>query len=145
MMCAMPRSAADLHRLAAAVQLRRSELGISVDEAARRASMSNTTWHRLEDEHNVRDTTYIRVDTVLGWPRGACEQLLNDPDFQPHPTETVDGVRYSQAPIDEAALRQAIQSATIATAPELTGAQIVALQERALDELRRQGLLPQGG
>lgn len=141
MMCDMPRQAADLRRLAEAVERRRSELRISVDEAARRATMSNTTWHRVEDGKATRDTTYSRVDDVLGWPTGTCMQILDDPDYRPFPSEVTGGARYSQVPIEEDAVRQAITSATIATAPELTGAQIKALQERAIEELRRQGVL----
>lgn len=104
--------------------------------------MSNTTWHRVEDGKGVRDTTYSRVDDVLGWPTGTCMQILDDPDYRPFPSEVAaSGARVSQAPIEEDAVRQAITSATIATAPELTGAQIKQLQERAIEELRRQGIL----
>lgn len=137
----MPKDAADLRRLGDAVTLRRTQLKLSKDECARRASMSNTTWTRVEDGLGVRDTTYSRVDEVLGWPTKTCEQILKDPDFHPFPSETVAGVRYSTPPIDEAAVRQAIQNATIATAPELTGAQILALQEKAIEELRKRGRL----
>jgi hypothetical protein len=103
--------------------------------------MSNTTWHRVEDGLGVRDTTYVRVDSVLDWPTGTCAQVLNDPTFTPFASETAAGARFSRPPLDEAAIRQAIQSATIATAPNLTGAQIVELQEKAIEELRRRGLL----
>ncbi|MFD7416842.1 hypothetical protein [Kitasatospora purpeofusca] len=103
--------------------------------------MSNTTWHRVEDGLGVRDTTYARVDGVLEWPTGTCMQILDTPGFAPFASETAAGVRYSRPPLNESAIRQAIQSATIATAPGLTGAQIMELQERAIDELRRRGLL----
>lgn len=103
--------------------------------------MSNTTWHRVEDGKSVRDTTYSRVDDVLGWPTGTCMQVLDDADYKPFPSEVIGGARYSQVPIEEEAVRQAITSATIATAPELTGTQIKALQEKAIEELRRQGIL----
>jgi hypothetical protein len=56
----------------------------------------------------------------------------------------VKGARYSQPPFAEEAVRQAVQSATIATTPDLTGAQITALQEGVIEELRRRGLLPNG-
>lgn len=103
--------------------------------------MSNTTWHRVEDGKGVRDTTYSRVDEVLGWPLGTSAQVLDDPSYRPFPSEVAGGARISQVPIEEDAVRQAITSATIATAPELTGAQIKALQEKAIEELRRQGIL----
>jgi transcriptional regulator with XRE-family HTH domain len=138
----MPRNAEDLRRLGGAVTTRRTQLKLSKDECARRASMSNTTWTRVEDGLGVRDTTYSRVDDVLGWPTKTCEQILDDPDFHPFPSEKAAGARYSNPPVDEAALRQAIQNATIATVPDLTGAQIMALQERAIEELRKRGKLP---
>jgi hypothetical protein len=144
MMCGMSRSAADLRRLADAVTTRRTELHLSVDECARRAAMSNTTWHRVEDGLGVRDTTYTRVEGILDWPHDTCRQILEDPAFTPFPSETVKGARYSQPPFAEEAVRQAVQSATIATTPDLTGAQITALQEGVIEELRRRGLLPNG-
>lgn len=140
MMWDMPRDAVDLRRLAKAVTLRRTALRLSVDEAARRAPMSNTTWHRVEDGLSVRDTSYSRVDGVLDWPPGTCRQVIEDPSFQPFATETAQGARYSSPTIDEA-VAQVIQRATIATVPDVTGAQIVELQERAVEELRRRGLL----
>lgn len=137
MMWDMPRDAADLQRLADAVALRRTALRLSVDEAARRAKMSNTTWHRVEDAAGVRDTTYARVDEVLDWPPGTSQLILNDPTYRPFPTETVKGARYSQVPSDEDEFKQALQAATIATLPNVTGAEITALQAAAIKELRR--------
>ncbi|MFJ6616636.1 hypothetical protein ACIQOW_03505 [Kitasatospora sp. NPDC091335] len=104
--------------------------------------MSITTWRRVEEGQSVRDVTYARVDEVLGWPLGTSARVIDDPDYTPMASEVVKGARFSKAPLSSDALRQAIQNATIATAPGLTGAQIQELQERAIEELRRQGLLP---
>lgn len=142
MMWDMPRDAADLLRLAEHVTARRSALQISVDEAARRANMSNNTWHRVEDGKGVRDTTYHRVEKVLSWPAGTCAQVIADPGFKPFESVEALGAAYSSG-MSEEAVRQAIQNATLATAPGLTGAQILELQQRAIDELKRQGLLDQ--
>ena len=131
---------ADLRRLATLVTRRRTELHMSVDEAARRASMSNTTWHRVEDGAGVRDTTYTRVEEVLDWPPRTCEEILSG--GEPVPGETSGGARFSRPQLSEEALRRTIQDATLATLPGLTGAEIVALQERAVVEARRRGLLP---
>jgi len=137
MMWDMPRDAADLQRLADAVALRRTALRLSVDEAARRAKMSNTTWHRVEDAAGVRDTTYARVDEVLDWPPGTSQLILDDPTYRPFPTETAKGARYSQVPSDEDEFKRALQAATIETLPNVTGAEITALQAAAIKELRR--------
>lgn len=142
MMCCMPQMDTDLQRLADAVTLRRADLGLSREECARRAGMSNNTWGRIEQGRPARDTSYSRIDRVLDWPIGTCAQILDDPTFEPFPSEIVARARVSQVPIGEDAVRSAIQNATIATAPNLTGAQIMELQERAIAELRRRGLLP---
>ncbi len=138
----MHRTDTDLQRLAASVTLRRNDLGLSRDEAARRGPMSNNTWRKVESGSPSMDTTYAKVDRVLDWPTGTCTRILDDPGFTPFPTGTVTGARISQVPIGEEAVRSAIQNATIATAPNLTGAQIMELQERAIAELRRRGVLP---
>lgn len=104
--------------------------------------MSITTWRRVEEGQAVRDVTYARVDEALGWQAGTSARVIEDPDFAPASSGPSARVRISQVPLDSEALRQAIQNATIATAPNLTGAQIRELQERAIEELQRQGLLP---
>lgn len=104
--------------------------------------MSITTWRRVEEGQPVRDITYVRVDDVMQWPAGASSLVIEDPDYTPTPAEPARGARVSKVPLDSEALRQAIQNATIATAPDLTGAQIRELQERAIAELQRQGLIP---
>jgi hypothetical protein len=138
----MSRSATDRRRLADAVQARRTQLKLSKDECARRAKMSNVTWTRVEEAESVRDTTYVRVDEVLEWAPGSCVEILADPEFQPVPSRAAKGARYSEPPLAEQALRQAVQNASIATVPDLTGAQIIALQEQVIEELRRQGVIP---
>ncbi|WBP89470.1 hypothetical protein [Kitasatospora cathayae] len=138
----MPGQADGLHRLAETVSRRRAELRLSRDACARQAKMSITTWRRVEEGQPVRDITYARVDEVMGWPLGTSARVIEDSDYSPIASEVVKGARFSKAPLSSEALRQAIQNATIATAPELTGAQIQELQEKAIEELRRQGLLP---
>lgn len=142
MMCDMPGQADGLQRLAEAVTHRRTQLRLTRDACARQAKMSITTWRRVEEGQPVRDITYARVDDVMKWPAGASSLVIEDPDYTPTPSEPPRGARVSKVPLDSEALRQAIQNATIATAPNLTGAQIRELQERAIAELQRQGLIP---
>lgn len=99
--------------------------------------MSNTTWHRVEDAAGVRDTTYSRVDEVLDWPPGTCREVLDDPSYKPFPTETAKGARYSRVQSDEGEFMQALQTGVIATLPNVTGAEIMALQKKVQEELRR--------
>lgn len=138
----MSRTDDDLHRLAQQVAHRRSQLHLSVDEAARRSrpTMSNATWHRLEDGKPVRDTTYARVDKVLDWPPRTCMAILEGAE-PPLESETAGGIRITRLAVTADELRRAVQSAAIATAPDMTGAQIQRLAEEAVEELRRQGLM----
>lgn len=106
--------------------------------------MSITTWRRVEEAQPVRDVTYVRVDEALEWEAGTSAAVIESPDFAPAAGRPSKGVKFSQVPLDSESLRRAIQNATIATAPDLTGAQIRELQERAIEELQRQGLLPEG-
>lgn len=145
----MAYDAVRLQNLAALVTARRTAIGISLDEAARRAvgpdgkPMSNTTWTRVEKELPVRDTTYARVDQVLGWVPGSCLEILNGATAAPATIPgAADGARITELPGLEEALSAAIQSATIATAPDLKGSQIRELNDRVLADLRKRGVLP---
>ena len=137
-----------LQNLATLVTARRTAIGISLDEAARRAVapdgavMSNTTWKRVEKALPVRDTTYTRIDQVLGWLPGSCMEILNGSTAEPMVTAVASGARHTEVGNLEESLRDAIQSATISTAPELTGGQIRALHERVIEDLRKRGVLP---
>jgi hypothetical protein len=137
-------TAADLKRLGRFVSTRRAQLGISKDEAARRAKMSNVTWKRIQDGLPVRDTTYGKVDPVLMWAPGTCLAIANGSTQEPLLSETVGEVRVTQLPDAEASLRTVVRDAVIATAPELTGTQIREIGDQVVEELRRRGLLPDG-
>lgn len=106
--------------------------------------MSNTTWHRVEDGAPVRDTTYSRIDQVLDWPPGTCAAILAGEEAGPERTESAAGGRISRPELTAEALRRAVTDATIGTMPGATGAEIAALAERAVEEARRLGLLPDG-
>lgn len=142
----MAYDAVRLQNLAALVAARRTALGISQDEAARRAvdpagkPMSNTTYKRVEAGLPTRDTTYARVDVVLGWALGSCMAILNGSTAAPATGAPAPGEgRLTDL---EESLREAIQLATIATVPELTGGQISELNERVITDLRKRGVLP---
>lgn len=134
-----------LQNLAVLVRARRTALQLSLDEAARRAVwpdgkvMSNATWKRVEEAKGVRDTTYVRVDAVLGWAPGSCLAILNGSTAAPVAGEVVDGARVSNLP-DVETVRIAVQSAVIATVPELTGTQIKALSDQVVADLQKLGL-----
>ncbi|WP_370094535.1 helix-turn-helix domain-containing protein [Streptacidiphilus sp. MAP12-20] len=135
-------TAEDLKRLGRLVTSRRAQLGISKDEAARRAGMSNVTWKRIQDGLPVRDTSYAKVDAVLHWPPGTSLAIANGSTDDPLASEVTGDVRITRLPDAEDSLRTAVQDAVITTAPDLTGTQIRAIGDRVIEELRRRGVLP---
>ena len=67
---------AHLDTLGMQVRTRRSELGLSVDNAARASGMSPVTWGRVEKGSPVRTLSYRGIERVLGWSAGSAEAIL---------------------------------------------------------------------
>lgn len=64
-------------RLARMVKKRRTALGLSVSEAARRAGIDRATWTSLEDRARAtQDRHFGAVERTLGWATGDCETIL---------------------------------------------------------------------
>jgi hypothetical protein len=134
----------DLDRLATAVRTRRTELRLGIEPAAKLAGISKDTWKRVEAGLNVRDTTYTAIDRALQWASGGCTAVLEGGEGVP--VEEVpgeDGVRISKIPKRELerVVGDAVQSAALATKGDLTGAEILELNRRVLEELRDRGIL----
>lgn len=134
----------DLDHLATAVRTRRTELRLGIEPAAKLAGISKDTWKRVEAGLKVRDTTYGAMDSALRWAPGGCAAVLEG--GEPVPSEEVaseEGVRISQIPKRELerVVGDAVQSAALATKGDLTGAEILELNRRVLEELRERGVL----
>lgn len=137
--------ATDLERLAERVQLRRAELGLDVEPAARSVGMSKDTWKKVEGigapPARVRDTSYAKIDRALLWAVGGCLDVLAG--REPIEIEMSEGgiqrAKLHPGEIEEA-VRLAVQSASIATT-ELTAPQIRTLTAGVLDDLKRRGVL----
>ncbi|MEW1803276.1 helix-turn-helix domain-containing protein [Streptomyces virginiae] len=134
----------DLDRLATAVRTRRTELRLGIEPAAKLAGISKDTWKRVEAGLGVRDTTYAAIDRALQWAAGGCTAILEGGD--PIPAEEAAGsdtVRISKIPKRELerVVGDAVQSAALATKGDLTGAEILELNRRVLEELRERGIL----
>lgn len=67
----------DLRRVAAAVRTRRTELGLSLDEAARRAGIAPSTWTRIEASKPARGTKYRAIERTLAWAIGSIDAILS--------------------------------------------------------------------
>lgn len=70
------------------VRVRRRDLRLSKEEAARRGGMSVKTWTSVEDGRPVRDTTYVGIEDALEWERGSVHAVLDGSD--PTPLEPVE-------------------------------------------------------
>ncbi|WP_043493793.1 hypothetical protein [Streptomyces viridosporus] len=134
----------DLGRLATLVKERRLELGLGVEPAAKLTGMSKDTWKKVEAAQTVRATSYTNIERALQWAPGSCRRILAGGD--PVATEAL-----SSAPSKSLALiprdeleRQvgdAINRAALGVKSDLTAEQILELNERVLDELRKRGVL----
>ena len=135
----------DLDRLATAVQTRRTELRLGVEPAAKLAGISKDTWKRVEAGLKVRDTTYTAIDRALQWAAGGCVAVLagGDPVTSEPMEEGGEVVQISRIPKRELerVFGDAVQSAALATKGDLTGAEILELNRRVMEELRARGIL----
>lgn len=134
----------DLERLADRVQLRRKQLRLGIEPAAKLAEMSKDTWKRVEAGLNVRATSYTGIETALRWSVGSCQRILDgDEAIINEPLEPGSDTRISEIPktLLERAVGDAVTSAAIATKGSLTGDEIMELNERVLKELRERGVI----
>ncbi|NEA52339.1 hypothetical protein [Streptomyces sp. SID10815] len=132
----------DLERLATLVQQRRTELRLGVEPAAKLGAISKDTWKRVEAGKRVWDRSYAAIDTTLQWAVGSCLRVLAGKD--PLPTDRVDsGLQVTEVPKSdlEQAVGGAVQRAAIGTKGSLTGDEILELNRRVLDELRKLGII----
>lgn len=138
--------APDLQRLAERVKKRREQLNLSVIRAARVAGISKDTWKRVERGEPVRHITYDKVEDALQWTVGSCRKIIDggDPVILDDKTEADPPIK---VPADalEGEIRGAVQGALIATADDLTSAQIRQVNDRAIEVLRERGILPPKG
>lgn len=86
----LPPSAELLAELGRLIRARRERLGYTIHEAVEltpgkrnrdnKGPMSPTTWARIEKGHGGRahGSTYLRIETVIGWEPGACGRFLDD-------------------------------------------------------------------
>lgn len=78
------QSIAGSEKLAEAIRRRRQELGLTIEEAARKADVGTKTWCRYEAGGSVRRDKYKGVCKALSW-QGPLEVVSDEddvPDFQ---------------------------------------------------------------
>ncbi|MEV7466218.1 hypothetical protein AB0O20_06835 [Streptomyces kronopolitis] len=135
----MPPPADDtaLRRLADHIRQRRVELGMNKIDVAKAADITINTYMKLEDGRPVRDLTYGKVETVLNWAAGSCQEVIRG--GEPTPVQGLEeGVATS--PVTDADLEgdvgQAVTNALIGVADDMSAADIRALKQRVVDEWR---------
>lgn len=133
---------ADRLRLAKLVIHRRRELGWHKVDAAKAASLTHTTYMRVENAQPVRDVTYAAIEKAFGWAPGACHAILDGLEEAPLAGDISKGARFAPAVnVDETA-RKAIRDAVIAVTPETSAGKTAELEQRIVDMLRERGVIP---
>lgn len=82
-------------RLGRLVRERRRQLRLTQRQAAERGGISEQTWGVVENAkaETYADLTLSAVDIGLGWAPGSAEHVLDDPDYLPGPTPTIQNDR----------------------------------------------------
>lgn len=136
-------------RLGELIAERRAHLRLSVNKAARRASISNKTWASIEAGGGARDVTYVGVEEALLWKSGSCSDALAG--GVPTVVDAVAAPREAEAPeliyagpdgedwrpVISRDLRDAVRDATMSTVPGMTGEKIQELEEKIEEALFR--------
>lgn len=133
----------DLGRLAERVKAHRLALYPSRLAAARAAGVSKDTWQRVEEGvPDVRDTSYAKIDTALGWAIGGCiaiaeggEPVLIDRPGSNTPTSA------PTATIDPETLRRAAFEAARSKLPAASIGDVDDFSDELVDVLRKAGFV----
>jgi hypothetical protein len=98
----------------------------------------------VEAAQNVRATSYTNIERALQWAPGSCLRILDGHDPVIVETSAV-SVSETIAIIPKEELERqvgdAVNSAALGVRGDLTADQILDLNERVLDELRKRGVL----
>ena len=129
-----------LHRLAALVAGRRLSLGMDKIDVARAADLTITTYSKIERGESVRDTSYGKLEPVLGWAPRSCLEILNGADHAP----LITGQAATSLVVGDLAddIADAVQDAAIHVSDSMTASEIRNLKAQVLQFLRDRGKLP---
>ncbi|MER6778447.1 MULTISPECIES: helix-turn-helix transcriptional regulator [unclassified Streptomyces] len=128
----------DHDRLATQVRDRRLQLGLSRAGLAERAGISKGTCLRVEEGQPIRDTSYAKIDAALEWAPGSCAAIRagGDPTPATGQTPAVKPVRLiKEEDIGDAVMIMAVKNS------DLSAAEIRAMRDGVIEELKQRGLL----
>ncbi|MEW1803232.1 helix-turn-helix domain-containing protein [Streptomyces virginiae] len=128
----------DHDQLAARVRARRLELGLSRAALSERAGISKGTCHRVEEGQPIRDTSYAKIDAALDWAPGSCAAIRDGGDPTPslEQAPAVESVRLiREEDIGDAVMIMAVKNS------DLSAAEIRAMRDGVIEELKQRGLL----
>jgi transcriptional regulator with XRE-family HTH domain len=133
-----------LERLAALVTKRRLELGMDKIDVARAADLTITTYGKIERGESVRDTSYGKIEPVIGWAPHSCLDVLAGMESPTLVTEHVGHAAASPVLSGDLAddIGDAVQDAAIFVSDDLTSIKIRALKAQVIENLRKRGILP---
>lgn len=156
-MCNMAPTSGDtdrhLQRLATLVRQRRVALGFTSKEAAADAcGISHTTYRKVEgteaaDPQRVRDTTYTKLDTGLGFRPGSSKAVADgatDSITLTDGTELIEGGQIRDSAMLEDEVDRAFDKSAQLTAPHLTLSESKAMKDEMFRLLRERGVLKSG-
>ncbi|MFG2269076.1 hypothetical protein ACGFNY_04800 [Streptomyces chartreusis] len=140
------QNARHLQRLAALVAQRRAQLKLKKEDAAKACGIAYMTYWKIEDGQPVRGSTYAKLEVGFQMRAGSCKAVLDGADSVTleDGTELIEGGQIAR--VDPQALGEeygdAYAKSAMLVAPELTGRQIQEMHEKALEILRKRGLVP---
>lgn len=140
-------AARQLKLLGELVMQRRIALKIgSKEKAADRCGLSHVPYRNVEAGRSASDTTYAKIEKGFGILPGSLKAVIDGADSVPlaDGTELIHGGRISHPTLEsvDAEAKEAIAKAVGLTTPELTFTQAEAISARAIEELRKRGILP---
>lgn len=133
-----------LARLATLVAQRRLAMGLDKIDVARASDLTITTYGKIEKGLSVRDSSYGKLEPVLGWAPGSCLDVLRGADSPALITGHIGPAATSPVLDEDLAedVASAVQDAAIHVSDTLSSSEIRKLKAEVVDLLRARGKLP---
>lgn len=134
----------DLGRLAKYVKAHRMEAFSSRAKAAAAAGISKDTWQRVEEGKEVRESTYAKVDRVLGWAVSSCIAVADGGEPVLVDEQAGSGPALLSGKVAAGDVRRAAFEAAMAKLPGAQIGDIQAFSDELVEVLRRAGAVKDG-